>query len=157
MRNLKDDIQQLSDFTVFAVDDREAPYKKTLYERVLAPLNPGTTGRQQGRRSSDQPNNRFNGNQAALLSAAMKLTGKLPHELTHDDIMRASHYEGDTLSNSISAVFAAYKVNQFIWAHERIETERVGFDELIAEYRTKYPAPWETLRGILSEMRDAAG
>ena len=88
---------------------------------------------------------------------AMKLTGKLPHELTHDDIMRASHYEGNTLSNSISAVFAAYRADQFIWAHKRIETERVDFAELITEYRTKYPPPWETLREILSAMRDAAG
>ena len=154
--NLKDDIQQLPDFSVFAVDSRESSYKTTLYQQVLAPLVPPNTGRRGGR-ASDQPNNRFNGNQAALLSAAMKLTGRLPHELTRDDIMRASHYEGDTLSNSVSAVFAAYKVDQFMWAHERIETELIGFDELIIEYRTKYPPPWETLREILSRMGDAAG
>ena len=87
----------------------------------------------------------------------MKLTDKLPHELTHDDIMRASHYEGNTLSNSISAVFAAYKADQFIWAHKRVEKEHVRFDDLIAEYRTNYPPPWEILRKILSEMREAAG
>ena len=87
----------------------------------------------------------------------MTLTGKLPHELTHDDIMRASHYEGETLSNSISAVFAGYKVDQFIWAHKRIETERVDFAELITEYRTKYRPPWKTLREILSAMREATG
>ena len=155
-RNLKDDIQHLSDFTVFAINSREPSYKKALYEEVLAPLVPRNTGRE-GRRTSNGSNNSFNGNQAALLSAAMKLTNKLPHELTHDDIMRASHYEGETLSNSISAVFAAYKVDQFIWAHKRIETERVDFAELITEYRTKYRPPWETLREILSAMRDAAG
>ena len=155
-RNLKDDIQHLPDFAVFGVDSREPSFKKTLYEQFLAPLTPKSTERQ-GRRSSDLPKNRFNGNKAALLSAAMKQTSKLPHELTHDDIMRASHYEGDTLSNSISAVFATYKVDQFIWAHRRIETELVGFDELITEYRTKYRPPWETLREILSDMREAAG
>ena len=93
----------------------------------------------------------------ALLSAAMKLTDKLPHELTRDDIMHASHYEGRTLSNSLSEVFAAYRVEQFIWAHQQIETKPVGFAELLTEYRVKYPPPWETLREILSEMRDAAG
>ena len=55
----------------------------------------------------------------------MKQNGKLPHELSRDDIMGASHYEGDTLANTVSAVFAAYKVDQFIWAHKRIETELV--------------------------------
>ena len=141
---------------MFAVDNREPSYKKTLYEQVLAPLVPSNTGRR-GRGTSNESNNSFNGNQAALLSAAMTLTGKLPHELTYDDIMRASHYEGATLSNSISAVFAGYKVDQFIWAHKRIETERVDFAELITEYRTKYRPPWKTLREILSAMRDAAG
>ena len=155
-RNLRDEIRLLPDFAVFAVDDRESPYKKTLYEQVLAPLNRANTERQRSR-SSNQSNNSFNGNQAALLSAAMKLTGKVPHELNRGDIMRASHSEGDTMSNSISQVFAAYKVDQFIWAHKRIEKEHVRFDDLITEYRTKNPPPWETLREILSEMRDAAG
>ena len=158
-RDLKNDIQQLPDFAVFAADaaDNRGPsYKGMLYGRVLVPLIPENI-RRRGRGSSGQPKNSFNGNQAALLSAAMKLTGGLPHELTRDDIMRASHYEGDILSNSVSAVFAAYKVEQFIWAHKRIETECVGFAELIAEYRTKYPPPWETLREILSAMRDATG
>ena len=156
VRNLRDEVRRLPDFTVFAVDHRESPYKKALYERVLAPLNSGTTGRR-GRRSSNLSNNSFSDNQAALLSAAMKLADKLPHELTHQDIMRASHSEGDTLSNSISAVFAAYKVDQFIWAHKRIETEPVRYTELITEYRTQYRPPWEILREILSAMRDAAG
>ena len=44
-----------------------------------------------------------------------------------------------------------------MWAHKRIETERIDFAELITEYRTNYPPPWETLREILSAMRDAAG
>ena len=155
-RNLRYEIRRLPDFAVFAVDDQESPYKKTLYELVLAPLNQANTGRQR-RSSSNQSNNSFNGNQAALLSAAMKLTRKFPHELTRGDIMRASHCEGDTMSNSISEVFASYKVDQFIWAHKRIEKEHVRFDELITEYRAKNPPPWETLREILSEMRDAAG
>ena len=154
--NLREEIQHLPDFTVFAAGSREPSYKKALYEQVLAPFVPGHAGRG-GRGTSSQSNNSFNGNQAALLSAAMKLAAKLPHELTEDDIKQASHYEGETLSNSISAVFVAYKVDQFIWAHKRIENELVDFAELIAEYRTKYRPPWEILREILSTMRDAAG
>ena len=154
--NLRCEIRRLPHFTVFAVDDQSSPYKKSLNERVLAPLNRANT-RRQHRRSSEQSNDSFNGNPAALLSGAMKLTGKLPHELTRGDIMRASHSEGDTMSNSISEVFADYKVDQFIWAHKRIEKEHVRYDQLMAEYRTKNPPPWETLRAILSDMRDAAG
>ena len=154
---LREEIRHLPDFAVFAPHDRDSPYKKTLYERVLVPLIPKETGSQGRRSSNQQPSNSFNGNQAALLSAAMKLTDKLPHELTHDDIMGASHYEGDTLSNSVSAVFAAYKADQFIWAHKRVEKEHVPYDQLIAEYRANYPPPWETLRKILSEMREAGG
>ena len=156
VRNLRGEIRRLRHFTVFAVDDQSSPYKKSLNELVLAPLNRANTKRQH-RRSSEQSNNSFNGNPAALLSGAMKLTGKLPHELTRGDIMRASHSEGDTMSNSISEVFAAYKVDQFIWAHKRIEKEHVRYDQLMAEYRTENPPPWETLRAILSDMRDAAG
>ena len=155
-RNLRDEIRQLPDFTVFAENNRETPYKEALFVQVLAPLLPVENERQR-RRSSERPKNQFYGNQAALISAAMKLNGKLPHELTHDDIMQAAHYEGDTISNSISEVFTTYKVDQYTWAHKRIESELVGFEELIAEYREKYPPPWETLREILSSMRDAAG
>ena len=150
--NLRGDIRRLADFAVFAADDQVSTYKKTLYELVLAPINRTNTERQ-GRMSS----NSFNGNQAALLSAAMKLTGKFPHELTRGDIIRASHSDGDTTSNSISEAFAAYKVDQFIWAHKRIEKEHIRFDELITEYRSTNPPPWETLRAVLSEMRVAAG
>ena len=157
VHNVRGEIRGLQDFTVFPpISERKDPYKKALYEEVMAPLEPEDR-KSRRRGQSDRPANSFNGNQAILISMAMKLAGKLPHELTRDDIMRASHYEGDTISNSISEVFAAYKVDQFIWAHRRIETESIEFAELIAEYRTKYPPPWDTLREILSAMRDAAG
>ena len=57
-RNLRDEVRHLQDFTVFAVEDRGSPYKKALYERVLAPLNRGNSGRE-GRRASNQSNNSF--------------------------------------------------------------------------------------------------
>ena len=156
VRNLRDEIRLLPDFAVFTVSGQPSEYKNELHEKVLAAFIPAQAqGR--GRNSSNQPHNSFNNNQAALLSAAMKLSGRLPHELTYDDIMSAAHYEGAILSNSISVVFAAYKVDQFIWAHKRIEKECVEFSDLMAEYRTMYPPPWETLRNIMSEMREAAG
>ena len=155
-RNLRHEIRQTPDFAVFAAGDQESPYKQTLYKQVLARLKRGNAARQH-KRSSNQPQYTFDGNQAALLSAAMKLTGRLPHELTRQDIVRASHSEGDTISNSISAVFAAYKFDQYMSAHKRIETERIDFPELIADYENNYPPPWDTLRKILSEMRDATG
>ena len=156
VHSLTEDVRHMPEFTVFAAKNRESPYKKTLYEKVFAPLN-RTNAEGQGVRGPKQLKNSFNGNQAVLLSTAMKLAGKLPHELTRGDILRASHAEGETLANSISAVFAGYKIDQFIWAHKRIETEHVSFPDLTAEYRTTYAPPWETLRAILSAMRDAAG
>ena len=156
--SLRDEIRGWPDFTVFApARDRTSTstYKNGLYEQVIGSLV-SEESRRSGRGQSNQSNS-FNGNKAALLSSAMKLVGKLPHELTRDDIMRASNYEGGTISNAISEVFAAYKVDQFIWAHRRIETEPVSYAELVAKYRTKYPPPWDTLRKILSAMRDAAG
>ena len=138
-RSLRAEIQGTSDFAVFRGNNKDSPYKAALYDQVLAPLNRGRGGR-----SSDQPRNSFNGNSAALLSTAMKLAGKLPHELTRTDIMRAVLCEGDTLSNSISEAFAAYKIDQSTWAYERFdnETEPVSRVELINEYQTENPPPW---------------
>ena len=147
-RTLRDEVRRLPDFGVFASATQESPYHRALYEEVLEPLTPANLGNQR---------NSFNGNRAALLSTAMRITGKLPHELTRDDILRAGHYEGEPIANSISEVFTAYKVDQYTWAHTRIETERVDYAELIAEYRSRYRPPWDTLREILSAMRDAAG
>lgn len=157
-RNLRNEILQLPDFAVFAAQSEGSSYNAMLFEQVLMPLIPESIRRQRRWKSNlSGASNSFNGNYAALLSAAMKLTGRLAHELTRDDILHASHYEGDILTNSISEIFAAYKIDQFIWAHKRIETEHVEFAELITEYRTKYHPPWETLREILSTMRDSAG
>ena len=150
--NLRDDIGHIRDFEIFAENDRESPYKIKFHDRVLEPLSKNRGGRQ-----TKQSSNSFNGNPAALLSAAMKLNGKLPHELNRDDIIRVSHFEGDTISNSVSAVFTAYKADQFVWAHRRVETENVPFVELIAQYRRESPPPWEALGEVLSAMRQAAG
>ena len=153
-RGLRAEIQHTPDFTEFS-GNQQSPYYKELLGQVLVPLASGD------RRvsSSNQPRNSFGGNPAILLSTAMKLAARLPHELTRTDIVRAALYEGETLSNSISEAFAAYKIDQSTWAYEQFdsETERVSRAELISEYQTQNPPPWETLRRILSDMRDAAG
>ena len=155
VRDLRNRIQHLPGFTIFGENNQESTYEKTIYEQVLKPLqSKDTSGKP---RRSTNPPNRFNGNQATLLSATMKQTNKLPHELTHHDIILASHVEGNMISNSISEVFAAYKLDQYNWAHTQIETKCVNFTELIAQYRANYPPPWETLREIMSEMQDASG
>ena len=155
-KTLRDEARKLPDFSVFRGNDPTSPYNQPLHARVIAPLIAKDTQRG-NRRSPNQNNNSFNGNQAALISTAMKLAGKRPHELTQDDIMSAFHYEGNTLHNSLSAVFAAYKVDQYTWAHKRIETARLDFKDLIAEYQTTYPPPWDTLREIMAAMREASG
>ncbi len=151
---LREEVRCLGDFAIYARGNQPTPYHVELYREVMHPLIPEPP---RNRRQA-QPKNRFNGNRAALLSTAMKLGGKLPHELSRDDIMHAAQYEGETLGNAISAVFTAYKVDQFIWAHKRIETTgSPNFTDLIAGYRAKYPPPWNILREVLSEMRDVAG
>ena len=154
VNRLKSEIMGTADFAAFGAENQNSEYAKAIYRQVLAPLNQGRSGR-----SSNQSRNSLNGNSAALLSTAMKLADKFPHELTRTDIMRASLCEGDMLSNSISEAFATYKIDQSTWAYTRFdnETERVNRVELMNEYQTENPPPWESLRRILSEMRDAAG
>ena len=155
--DLRAEIRRSRDFAVFPPNsDRASPYKKALYEEVIASLDSGEQRRRSSGRSSVSKNS-FNLSQQTLVSTAMKLSGKLPHELTRDDIMSAWLYEGRTLANNISNVFAAYKIDQYLSAHRRVESESISFTELLAEYREKYPPPWEALRDILSGMREAAG
>ncbi len=156
VHSLRTEVEDLADFAIFGSGDEGDGYMATLYRDVLAPLVGPGSGRR-GRSSPSPSDTGFNGNKAALLSAAMKQGGKLPHELARDDILRAGHFEGETLSNTLSDVFAAYKVDQFVWAHKRVETEHIPYADLVNQYRTKYPPPWRVLREILSTMRHAAG
>ena len=82
VRGLRDEVRRVPDFTVYRVNGQDSTYKRVIYEQVLAPLNPGSTGLLDIMLQNQF--NSFNGNQAALLSAAMKLTGKHLHELTRD-------------------------------------------------------------------------
>ncbi len=146
---LRADIAPTPDFTVFpGTKSSGHSYHRMLYEQVLGPVD---------RAGSNQPTNPTSTRAArsALLILAMKLVGKLPHELTLDDILAAGRYEGSTIGNAISEAFAAYKADEFVWAHERVEAGGVYYPDLIAEYRRSHPPPWDVLREVMAEMRAA--
>lgn len=156
--NLRATIGQVPDFTLYPPSITNSnSYEQALRDQVLAPLMPRDNNRSRRQRRQPLPLTSCHGNRAILISLAMKLSGKLPHELDQDDIMLAARYEGSIISNVVSEVFATYKVDQFIWAHKRIETASGPYSALLTEYRRKYPPPWEILRDVLSEMRVAAG
>ena len=101
----------------------------------------------------------FNNDPVLLICQAMRLSHKLPHEVTREDILRASHFEGNTIGNQLSQIFARYKVEQFVWAHT--ESGKGGKDEktvssLMREYRNAHRPPWEILRETLDQMREAS-
>ena len=107
--DLRDRIYRTPDFGVFPRDPGpDLDYDRALHKRVMVPLTQRAESRAGSRISRA---NSFCGNPAALVTMAMKRAGKLPHELTSDDIVRALHYEGVTLGNTISEVFAAYKLD----------------------------------------------
>ncbi|MYI70173.1 MAG: AAA family ATPase, partial [Boseongicola sp. SB0673_bin_14] len=153
--SLREMVRQQPDFTTFPSSRRSGSYEEAIHTQVMAPLIPSESDR--SRKGQPTPPTSCSGNPASLVSLAMKLSGKLPHELTEDDIMLAGQYEGSIISNVISEVFATYKVGQFIWAHKRIETEEVPYATVLAECRREYPPPWDILRDALAAMRTAAG
>ncbi len=153
--NLREMVGQLPDFTIFPQSRPDDSYEEAFYAQVMEPLIPQENDRKH--RQQRTPPTSCGGNPAILISLAMKLSRKLPHELKHDDIILAGQYEGSIISNVVSEVFATYKVDQFIWAHKRIETETIPYATVLAEYRRKYPPPWDILRHALATMRAAAG
>lgn len=155
--NIRERISKTPDFSVFPPrPNQEGSYLLSLHDRVWEPLRQHVGCKSKNREYRDDS---FQGDPAALVTLSMKLSGKLPHELTYNDIVRASHYEGGTFENEISEVFAAYKLDQYEWAHARFEThpEAVRFADLLAEYHRRHPPPWEMLRDVMAEMRDASG
>ncbi|MDE2817127.1 MAG: AAA family ATPase [Chloroflexota bacterium] len=101
----------------------------------------------------------FGGDPVPLISMAMKQSGKLPHELIREDIIRTAHYAGNIIENKISRVFAEFKLSQYEWAHTQFEIRQnaVSLDDLLAEYHQHYPPPWDTLRDVMARMREVAG
>ena len=101
----------------------------------------------------------FGADPVPLISMAMKQSGKFPHELKREDIIRAAHYAGNIIENKISRVFAEYKLSQYEWAHTQFETRRhaVRLDDVLAEYHQHNPPPWDTLRDVMARMREVTG
>ena len=94
---------------------------------------------------------------AMLVILALKLSGKLPHEICREDILRAANYEGEPIANSLSYVFTRYKVEQFSWAYNEGQVSEKSIKSLMLLYREKHLPPWITLRKYLDQMRVATG
>ena len=147
-------VRQMPDFPMFPTvkgSDDLAKYTQNIVQSVIQPIARERGGRTH---SSDRG---CQGNPAVLVSLAMKLADKAPHEISRADIMQASNYEGGTISNVISEVFTAYKVDAFLWAHKEWETNGGQYDALIARYESENRPPWNRLRDALESMRETAG
>ena len=148
---LRGEIKKLSDFQIFGDiqgNDAVRTYSSLILREVLGNLSPEHGSR--GRRDN------VRGNPAVLVSLAMKLSGKLPHELSPEDISRAARYEGGTIANQLSQIFTNYKVGQYSWAHTESEASEKSVQALMAEYRENNCPPWVTLREHLDQMRQAS-
>ena len=123
-------ISKLQDFHVLGNiggNDAVSAYSQAIQQDVIGKLTSGN------RRSSQEGS--FGNNPAALVSHAMKVSGKLPHELCQNDVLRAAHYEGDTIGNQLSRIFTRYKLEQYSWAHTEGETSEKSFQSLISSFR----------------------
>ena len=132
-------------------------YSGEIIRRVVRPFS---IKRQQTRSSRRQPEPRtdsYNNDPAILVSMAMKLAGKLAHEIDRNDILRAAHYEGDTIANTLSQTFTRYKAEQYSWAITESERGQGDVGSLVGIYRRDNTPPWEILREVLASMRHAAG
>ena len=119
---LRNNISQIPDFEYFTtINDSKAllAYSQQILEDVIRPLIKPKEGKSQ--RSQRDRKTTCGNDSAALLSLAMQLTSKFPHELLRDDVLRAAHYEGNTIENRLSQAFTRYKVEQYSWAHTQGE------------------------------------
>ncbi|MCY3646777.1 MAG: AAA family ATPase [Chloroflexi bacterium] len=157
VRALRDEVGRIPDFEVLpsastsGAPDLTSEYLRELHDAVLQPLNSTRSDRQGGTAPG------YDGNRAALLSMAMRLAGKLPHELTREDILSAGHLEGDLITNPLNTIFAEYVLDRYTWAHETVETKQIPYQDLIDAYTREHRPPWEALRDILAAMKEASG
>ena len=130
------------------IDDAIEFYTNVLARRVISQFHGQPTG--EPRQTDDR--------HPVMLTLAMRLRGKLAHELDQSDFLRAAHHTGETIANTLSEAFTRYKVDQYSWAHSEGEIPGRGeIATLMQAYRTKHKPPWETLREILSQMREQVG
>lgn len=98
---------------------------------------------------------RFYNSPQALLCQAMRLSNKLPHDLCREDVHRATHYEGYTIGNQLSQIFARYKVDQFEWAFTESGKSDKSVKSLMDQYRDLHRPPWEALREVIDRVRES--
>ena len=142
------------DFGAFGKIEGDATltdYFKSIETEVIGKIRSANWGS-----GSVQHQASFNNDPVLLICQAMRLSHKLPHEVTREDILRASHFEGNTIGNQLSQIFARYKLEQYVWAHTESEKGEKTVNCLISEYRNEHRPPWEILRESLDQMREAS-
>ncbi len=148
---LRRKIREMPDFSYFPnIKGSEAvsTYSNKILSDVIGPLDLKNANRTTSGSCGNNP--------AVLVSLAMKLTGKLPHELCRNDVLRAAYYEGDTIANQLSQAFTRYKVEQYSWAHMQSEASEESVGSLMTKYRKEICPSWVTLRENLDRMRAAS-
>ena len=133
-------------------DEAVTAYFKSITIEVLSKIQSANRGSGSTRQQSDS----FKNAQVRLICHAMWLSHKLPHEVTREDILRASHFEGKTIGNQLSEIFARYKLEQYAWAHTESEKGEKTVHGLMSEYCNAYRPPWEILGESLDQMREAS-
>ena len=133
-------------------DEAVTAYFKSIEKEVFGKIRSAKRGSGSTRNQADS----FSNDPARLICQAMRLSHKLPHEVTREDILWASHFEGNTIGNQLSQVFARYKVEQYVWAHTESEKGEKTVNYLMSEYRNVHRTPWEILRESLDQMREAS-
>lgn len=156
IRNKIVELEEFRDFPITKDSEALSYYSQKIQNEVINPLVPRESN-PQNRRARNQENRNTRNDSAFLINLTMKLNRKLPHEICRDDVLRAVHFEGDIIENTLSEVFMKYKVEQYSWAHTLGEESQVSFQNLMSRYRKEKIPPWEVLRENLDQMREAAG
>ena len=144
LRNAIVGMRESGAFSMVPSSDALSTYYEEIQSRVIDPLRERRSGN-----TGDNP--------ASLVTLAMKLTEKFPHEICRDDIFFAANFDGDIIENTLNEVFTRYKFDQFLWAHTEVEKGSVYYPNLMTQYRNENTPPWETLRENLDRMRETSG
>ena len=140
-------------FSVLKTNEATTYYTSRIHDEISPLVRPRNSRAVQRTHSESHPS--IGGDPEILFALSMKLTSRLPHEITRNDVQRALNYEGDAITSPINALFARYKIDQYRWAHMEGETSDKSISVLMAEYRETHTAPWDVLREHLDQMREA--
>ena len=156
---LRAQVRQLPNFKrfqKFGGTEAVVSYSSAILRDVIQPLQSSAQPAERRQRSKNRAARTCGGDPAILLTLSMKLTGKLPHELNRDDVLRAAYYEGNTITYTISQAFTRYKVEQYSWAHTHGEASQDTVQSLLSRYRSSNTPPWVLLRQNLDQLRKAS-